>query len=165
MQNGFTLLELLFSLVIVSIGMSLSFVGYQRLISEFELKRSYALFQHQTRVARQEALNSGVTMVYCALDSNLNQCTSDFNSGFDLFVDHNNNGAHEPSEPIIWITSELPTQIRIHSNLIAFRFLANGYLATAGRIDLCGEGLDKNYALVLSRSASSRLELSDDCSF
>lgn len=93
-RNGFSLIELLVTLAVLAIALSLTAPGFGRLLEEHRLQVATQELQSALNQARTTAVLSGQPVSIAALDGNWEQ-------GWTLFVDRNNNGIREPSEQLL----------------------------------------------------------------
>ncbi|AGI22826.1 methylation [Pseudomonas sp. ATCC 13867] len=93
-RTGFSLIELLVALAILAIALSIAAPGFGQLIEEHRLQVATQELQSALNQARATAALSGQPVSIAALEGNWAQ-------GWTLFVDSNNNGVREPSEPLL----------------------------------------------------------------
>lgn len=107
--SGFTLIELMITIVIASTILVLATPSYERLIRENKLTSATNEFILAIQRAKNEAITRGKTVTLCVSDTfPQTGCTNgtmniDFAIGWITFIDANaDNGPDNPSEDIIW---------------------------------------------------------------
>lgn len=167
-KNGYSLLELLITLLILGVLLSLAFPSFQQQIQRTRLLTETDLLQQGILFARTNAisLNQRVTMAH----------KGSWASGWDIFVDANNNGRLDEGERII-LTQSKELIARIHTsspvdNYVSFTGTGQSHWATgranggfqAGTFTICMEET-KSTQLILARGGRVRLvkESSETC--
>ncbi|WP_075179690.1 GspH/FimT family pseudopilin [Neptunomonas phycophila] len=114
-QKGFSLIELLVTLVISVIIITLAIPAFTRWISQNELSSSALLFRHVMSDARSEAVKLGRPVRLCSRDGALLACagtsltgTRDWSHGAILFLDVDDNRAFEANTDLLLRAFELP---------------------------------------------------------
>lgn len=162
-QRGLTLLELLITLIILSLLLTIGLPGFQRQIEETRTLTMTQTLQDAIQLARQRAVsrNGRVTL----------RPLGDWERGWELFDDENHNGVRDDGEHIV-LTHQLPPDLgglSISSNSKLRR--AVSYVGTgesrhpsgsvlggfqAGRLTICSPDRSQGYELVLSRMGRMR---------
>lgn len=110
-QVGFTLLELMITLAIAAILLSVGIPSFSALIKDSHLTVSNNDLVTAFNVARSEAVKRGVRVTVCK-SANQTSCTTSngWEQGWLVFTDENNNGAYN---------SATETLLRVHPVLEA----------------------------------------------
>jgi type IV fimbrial biogenesis protein FimT len=146
-ENGFTLIELMITLVVVSILLAAAvpylgdFTRNNRLVSQTNH------FVTAVQLARSEAVKRGVNTVICP-SSNQTSCSgnaADWQNGWLVFSDYNLNGSLEPgaSAPLCEDTEDCVMQAgsglsnnnTLTTTATLLRFLPAGTASNAGAVD------------------------------
>lgn len=93
-KNGYSLLELLITLVIFAVLISLALPSFKHQVQRTRLVTEAEALQQSILLTRTRAisLNQRVTMAH----------HGSWSHGWDIFVDENNNGKMDEGESIIW---------------------------------------------------------------
>lgn len=162
-QPGFTLPELLTTLVVAAILTALAAPGFTQLIRDSRLESTLNHFIDSTNTARSYAVksNSRVTM----------SSKSNWNNGWEIHYDSNHNGQHDTGEQVLASTAPIHESLEITGNrpvadYISYLGTGESHWATgssagawqAGTISVCPKGNGEGYQLVLSRGGRLRKE-------
>ncbi len=170
-QRGFTLLELLITLVILTLLLS---VGLPQLQSQVEDNRTLTMtqsLQEALAATRHRAISRNGRATLRALGS--------WEQGWELFDDLNHNGSRDPGEPLVISHNAQGDGLSISGN----RWVADyvSYIGTgesrhasgtprggfqAGAITVCSASGETGYKLVLARMGRVRRAAAtpSDCS-
>lgn len=169
-QRGFTLLELLVTLIVLSILLG---VGLPRLQAQIEQTRTLTLTQHlqqAMQAARHRAISRNGRATLRPLGS--------WENGWELFDDTNHNAERDAGERLV-LSHRIDSEgVSIEGNDKVDRYISyvgtgesrhatgtprGGFLA--GTITICGESEAANYKLVLARMGRVRREAieADEC--
>ena len=157
-ENGFTLVELLISIVIVTTLLALGVPSIKDFMKNNRLGAQSNALVTGLQVARSEAVKRGADTVICA-SSNLTSCTgsADWDKGWIVFSDLNTNGTpdvggsaplcEETEDCMLRTSGALSGKHKITSTAANLRFLATG-LATNGNftLNLVADDCERNQA-------------------
>ena len=113
-QQGFSLLELLVSLAIFSILMSIMMPAMSSMIAQNKVTATLNSFVSKFHVARSNAISSGIHTIVCpSRDQSSCDNSFDWSDGLIVFADRNNDRQRDEDEPLIhvWSTNEDDIQI------------------------------------------------------
>ncbi|MBC5785009.1 GspH/FimT family pseudopilin [Ramlibacter sp. USB13] len=115
--RAFTLLELLVTLCVASVLLSVAVPSLARLHASAQLSTIARGFLESLRLARSEAVKRGGRVVMCK-SANGTTCadTGGWDQGWIIFQDNNANGAHEANETLIQQTQALDRDVVLTGN-------------------------------------------------
>lgn len=159
---GFTLLELMISLIILSILLFLAVPSFTSQIQKSRTETAARTLADAIETARNKAVFLNQRTVLMAM--------SDWHNGWELFVDENNNGIKEPAEQVILKQDKL-IDVKIRDNFRIpkqISFIGTGESKTpgmrnrgafiAGTIQICNEPKTAGIKLVLNSIGRLRAE-------
>lgn len=170
-KAGFTLVELLVSVAVLSVLVSMAVPNFQSVVSDTRQASYYNKVASALRYARSEAIKRSAAVSICARASD-NSCGDDWANGMLIFLDATNNGI-----PLVYDGTDTTLRtVRVSSAKISLRasalVLANGTPAVAtvvrfnsrgqpnwinGTMVLCDDrGAKEARALVMTGSGISR---------
>lgn len=150
--SGFTLIELIVTMVLAAIVLTLGIPSFQRIINDNRLATVVNEFVTALNLARSEAIKRGIRVTLCKSD-NGTRCVSSggYEQGWIIFVDTNSNAIVDSDEFIIRVFSSLPagTGMTLSGNLPVAQYVS--YTSTgvtqsingafqAGTLTLCQSG-------------------------
>lgn len=138
---GFTLVEMLVTLVIIGVIASLGVPAMQGLIAPSSMQSWVTSYHHALRSGRQIAVASNLGVTLCALDDD-RRCTGQWDRQLSLFFDRGRTGQlHDPRDLIARTEITGSDQVRVRwSGFGERRFLhvrANGSYRQNGRFVFC----------------------------
>lgn len=155
--RGFTLLELLISLSIFTIILSLGIPSFSAQIQNTKVKTSTQSLLESVELARSQAVMSNRRTTL--------KPTGTWENGWEVFIDSNNNGVRDQDEPLLQAREKI-TGVRITPNsplsrYVSFigsgesRLVGGGF--QAGALTVCPEYTGPGYKLTLARSGRMRM--------
>jgi type IV fimbrial biogenesis protein FimT len=116
-QSGFTLMELIVTLAIAAIVVTLGVPSFREMLRENRLATQTNEFLAALSLARSEAIKRGVRVSLCKSDDGAN-CTSDggYQQGWMVFADPNDNATVDPGEPVLRVYAALPAGMLLTGN-------------------------------------------------
>lgn len=161
--NGFTLIELMITLSIAAILLTVAVPSFQEMLSNNRMSSSQLLFLNAINAARRAAIDHGATGTICASDGGVTCNTTDWTKGWIVHVDRNGDNALDPSE-IIVVKDDLPPTLQIQnvpSNTIVDQivFSSTGVLTPPGTtliFYLCESGRSGETGRRINISAGGR---------
>ena len=146
-RSGFTLLELMVTLAIVAIVLTVGIPSFREMMRENRLATQTNEFLAALALARSEALKRGVRVTLCKSADGAS-CTTDdgYEQGWIVFVDPNNNATVDLGEEILRVYGAMPggltltgnTPVRSYVSYVASgmtRLIGGGF--QAGTLTLC----------------------------
>ena len=176
--GGLTLVELVTTLAVVTIGMTIAVPGILKLSSGSALTTETNLLIGNLHLARSEAIKRGLDVYLCTTD-NGNSCVStiEWSQGYMVFVDTDSDGSRDRDEPLLSLETPESDRVRIRSSTSKYgrkkiRYqptgMARGFTATFTLCDKHGSVAPR--AVIISgtgrpRSSATRADGSAiDCS-
>ena len=94
-QKGFTLVELLITMVVVSILMATGIPSFMQFIKNNRITGQANSFIVSIQMARNEAVKRGAGTTLCAANADMDACSgsNDWSTGWIIFLDLNRDGA------------------------------------------------------------------------
>ncbi|MEP6790575.1 MAG: GspH/FimT family pseudopilin [Ramlibacter sp.] len=168
--RGFTLVEMLVSLVITSILMSAAIPSMTAAVDSIRLSSASSMFISALHLARSEAIKRNGRVVVCKSADGVSCAVSGgWEQGWIVFHDANGNGLREGSETIVLHEHALSAGLKLAGNLNVARYVSYTALGTAklvdgafqaGTLTLCKHAADGGNAhqIVLSATGRPRLQ-------
>lgn len=165
---GFTLLEALVVVALLGILVSLAAPAMGDLQTKFRLQAQAEGFLDSLILARSEALRRQQRVSLCARASD-SACdtTGQWNQGWLVFVDSNDNALRDPEEPLIENHAALPQGSMVASNSTVRRYFSynsegrsmaiNGAFM-AGTMRFCQPSKSAGWQVVINALGKPRIE-------
>lgn len=164
---GFTLYELLITLAVIAITLSLGIPSFNKTIQSNRTKTAALTLLEAIETARSTAVFHNQSTILSAVNNR-------WYEGWTLFVDNNNNEVIDEDDKIINVNEGLEAVVTTASSpmnhYVAFigtgegrQLTARGFLS--GNIKICPKTQGEGYKLVLSKGGRTRVEKlsSTDC--
>lgn len=160
-QTGITLVELLITLVIISLLLALSGPSYNSLVNASKRDAEVNDLLAFMVMARHESIMSGEIVTLCPLNTK-KECGRDWNGELHLFKDPENKRALSNDRQVIRTLPATSTGKRVVRSLSRsyFQYRPNGMiLSDLGNITWCPENEDPKTAghIIVSRGGRVRL--------
>jgi len=167
-SHGLTLLELLITITILCIVLTIGIPSFTKQISETRTKTATLALLEAIETTRSIAVSLDKRTILIATNKKWHQ-------GWTLFVDNNADGTLDQGDEIIQVREELDAVMTTASSpmnsYIAFvgtgegrQLVTNGFLS--GNIKICPKIKGEGYSLILSKGGRTRLNklTNADCS-
>lgn len=156
--KGFTLIELIITLTIAAVLVSLAAPSFRDVIKNNRLSAQYNELLTSMSLTRSEAVKRGTDIII------LSKNGANWQSGWTVFNDTNNNNTPDTSE-IIRVGSPASTGITIKANnsISRITYHASGLASNAGTFTLCDDRTSpEKYAKALIINAVGRVRSAID---
>lgn len=162
-QSGFTLIELLIAIAVAAIVLSLGVPSFERIIERNQLTANVNKLVTTLNLARSEAIKRNQRVKICDSTDGANCGAGNYEQGWIVFVDENNNGVLDnPNEELIQVYEALPTNFTINPNLTLgvndVSFQTNGRANRGGNFILCkNNDVTKAKVIILDMNGRARV--------
>ena len=152
-QNGFTLVELLITIVVVSVLLATAIPSFMQFVKNNRITSQANSFVVSTQMARNEAVKRGAGTTLCAANADLDDCSgsTDWSTGWIAFSDLNRDGVIDAgteacleTEDCLINTVAGPIRSTLTADSSSIRFLPTGHTAN-GPITLTLKADDCEY--------------------
>ena len=164
--KGFTLVELMVSISILSILVTLSVTNLNSFTIKTRVDNEISELQRLLLTTRNYAINSGEKVTICPLNTN-NICTTNWHDELSVFIDSNNNQRFEPTAQELQIKVKAAVthgdQLVYGKNRTRITYKPTGQLSglTNGTFRYCPLGYQE-YSRGIIIARSGRLYVSTD---
>lgn len=164
-RKGFTLVELMITIVVAAILIGLAVPGYFNLIQNNQIVGTVNKLSASLNYARLEAIKRGEQVSVCAASSSaLSACgtAAQWGQGWIVFVDENDNNAIDAADTLIRVNEQLPTGVTVTTTAAIVSYDGTGFLSSnATTFTLSATGCTGNSGRQLAISGSGRLAISN----
>lgn len=141
-QSGFTLVELMVTLAVAAILLTLAVPNFRDFLLNNRLTATANDFIAAANLARSEAIKRGRDATICASDTTAANptCTgvTDWGVGWLVWVDADGDGALDADERLR-VFDPVPGGMTFTANQAQFRFASSGTVNATGTITLCDD--------------------------
>lgn len=164
-ERGVTLVELLFTLAILALALSIAAPSFSELLRDQRTSAAAQELRNALDFARESAAHSGQPISVAAING-------EWTSGWEVFVDSGNHGTHSLQQPPLAVHGPLSgISVRTDGNSRHYlHFTPRGNAIQpngafhAGTLTLCGEGRS-SYRLVFNKAGRIRSEAGSTTDF
>lgn len=164
-NSGFTLIELMVTLSVLAIIVSLSGPSFTHLIKQQKASTEARKLISLIFLGRSEAIKANKFATLCHSNNAL-QCNGIWSDGWLLFIDNNKNAQREPGEQIIKSGSlgyDYQLSLSAFGSQHHVKFTPLGLtLSQNGTFKLCPKDNDRHYARAIIFSKTARARLAKD---
>lgn len=165
---GFTLVEILISIAIMSIVSIICIPYFNEVMAKQEAQRLPFLLTIHIQKARNAAVTYRKNVVICPTH-NFEDCSTDWNSGLMMFIDQNRNRRHDLTEQILEQTDldleygQLTWRGSLGIQAIALKPSSGPALGSMGSFYYCAQHGQAHKKVLLNKMAITRIESPLSC--
>jgi len=160
-QNGFTLIELMVTLSVAIIVLSVGVPNYRGFVQDSLLVTQSNSFHSAIALTKSEAIKRSNRVTLCPSSDGTN-CTGGtvWSNGWIVFTNPNGNAAVEAGEEILQVGAALTGGSSLSGTQDRITFTANGFsMGSNGRFNLCdSRGASYSKVIVLNNQGRIRAE-------
>tara|TARA_R110002049_G_scaffold252264_1_gene427132 strand:+ start:267129 stop:267677 length:549 start_codon:yes stop_codon:yes gene_type:complete len=168
---GFTVIELMLTIAVAGVILSLGVPSFIGLVERNQLTSGINEFISSMSLARSEAIKRNQRVSICPSSNGETCAGNQYENGWIIYVDRNSNGSRQTgSEELIWVSDALPERMTLRGDGCcgnSIPYLASGQISgIAGNIHLCKENdADRSRKITINTFGRARLDSagSDDC--
>lgn len=166
-HDGVTLIELLVTLSIAVILMTVAVPGFQDFFSRYRLDSATSEFLASLNLARSEAIRRGVKVSICKSKTGTN-CTphASWRDGWVVFINPNDNNSVDDGEEVVRVHQALPAAVTLSSDFPSrMTYKADGSITNrvGGSFYFCHGRLEDARRIVVIGTGRARLENATTC--
>jgi type IV fimbrial biogenesis protein FimT len=169
--SGFTIIELMLTIAVAAVILSIGVPSYQGLMERNQLTSGINQFISSMSLARSEAIKRNQRVLICPSNDGATCSGIQYESGWIIFVDRNSNGSRQVgAEELIWVSESLPASMTLRGTGCCddnIPYLASGQInGIAGSMHLCkSNDPDKSKKIVINTFGRVQLDTagSSDC--
>ncbi len=157
-QHGVTLLELMVTLSIMVILMTVAVPSFQDLIRSNRLSGITTEFMGRINYARSEAVKRGIPVTLCR-SANGTACAASgaWSQGMIVFLDTNGDGSVDVGETVLRQSGGAPETYTIIGSVNAITYAGNGSTANTGTIAICRDSDEARAQNIIVTAAGTRI--------
>ena len=162
-ESAFTLIELMITLAVAAVVLTIGVPGFGRIIENNQLATTTNSFVSSLTFARSEAVkrNEAVTICRGSVSTNC-AAAAGYEQGWLVFIDNNASSTYDASDELLRVNEALPSNFTLRGNgqyQSVFRYTSKGRVAAInGRFVLCkGGDLEKSRAVFIETTGRTRL--------
>jgi type IV fimbrial biogenesis protein FimT len=163
-KNGFTLVELVVSISIAGILITIAIPSFSHIIANTKLRSQLQILFSHHQLARSEAIKTNQRITLCK-SRNATQCTpeSTWTEGWIVFTDSDLDKRVNNTDRIIMvqqpITSGLTLNYRGFGSFNYISYFSDGRSTTNGTFTLCNQyGSSEAKSVIISRTGRARID-------
>ncbi len=158
-KTGFTLIELMMTLVVSTTLISIAVPNLSSLYEYYRADSSIRIIQQTLQLARNSAISYGIRVTVCPLIEN--QCTDNWNLGLAVFIDSGSPNVIDNNDEVLIKTNAFYHDDFIVYNRTAIRFQADGLASgTNGTLKYCPSSVKSEYSKAVIINQSGRVRFS-----
>ena len=143
-RQGFTLLELLITLVIVVVLVAMGAPAMTGLLERMRVEDAVSRWQADLTYARQAAATYNTIVTLCPVGADSaggaeKSCADDWSRGYSIFMDGDGNGAVNEGDEVLHrrLAVDQRDHTRASDGMTLIRFDTEGFTQTAGTLVYC----------------------------
>lgn len=157
--RGFNLIELMATVTIASILMSIGLPTFKSIQLQIRAKSNISTIQHSLQFARNMAINYGTRVTVCPLVDG--KCDTNWQAGYTIFLDTGISNQLDAGDTILKQISPFHSDDIVQYNRKAVRFLPDGLASgTNGTLTYCPETHTSPYSKAVIVNQAGRVRYS-----
>jgi len=164
-QRGFSLIELMITIAIAGILMSLALPSFKKTLQNSKLISMHNELLSSLSLTRNIAISRGSFATLCKSNQAGDDCDSDasWKDGWIIFLDRDNNGSVNNDEEVIALNNALPKNVTIKFSRDRVTYGAQGYaIGYSGTVTFCDDLHNGNKrGMLISSNGHIRVATSD----
>ncbi|MDW3095894.1 MAG: GspH/FimT family pseudopilin [Gammaproteobacteria bacterium] len=167
---GFTIVELMLTIVVAAVILSIGVPSFQGLMERNQLTSSINEFISSLTLARSEAIRRNSPVALCASADGENCGGAGYEVGWIVYVNENSDGDRDAGEELLWVHDSLPASLTLRGTGCCINnipYLASGRVSGInGSVNLCKDNdLGKSKKITIITSGRVRLNegATNDC--
>ncbi len=158
-NNGFTLVELMITLVVSTVLISITVPNFNSLYEHYRADSSIRVIQQTLQMARNIAINYGIRVTVCPIIKN--ECSDDWTIGITVFIDSGVSNVIDGQDEIMIKTGRFHQGDFVTYNRGAIRFQIDGLASgTNGTLKYCPSSTTSQYSKAVIINQSGRIRFS-----
>lgn len=160
-QNGFTLIELMITIAIASILLTIGLPQLTELHQAYRADSAIKVIQQTLQYARNTAISYGLRVTVCPLKDN--QCTNDWHLGLVVFTDSGVSNQIDGNDKLLLQTGSFDSNDLMFYNRSAARFQPDGLASGSnGTFKYCPGSADSPYSKAVIINQAGRVRFSTE---
>ena len=164
-QRGFTLIELIITIAIAGILMSLALPSFKKTLQNNKLTSMHNELLSSLSLARNTAISRGSFATLCKSNQAGDNCDSSasWKDGWIVFLDRDDSGSVNNDEEVISLNNALPKKVSISFSRNRVTYGAQGYaIGYSGVVTFCDDlDNDNKKGMIISSNGHIRVATSD----
>ena len=163
--TGFTIIELMLTIAVAAVILTLGVPSFQGLMERNQLTSGINSFISSMSPARSEAIKRNQRVSICPRGNGETCVGNQYENGWIIFVGRNSNGTRQSAtEELIWVSDPLPGNMTLRGEGCCddgIPYLASGQInGIAGSIHLCKDN-DNDRSIKISINTFGRARLDE----
>ncbi|QYK06208.1 GspH/FimT family pseudopilin [Shewanella zhangzhouensis] len=160
-QTGFTLIELMITIAIASILLTIGLTQLTELHQAYRADAAIKVIQQTLQYARNTAISYGLRVTVCPLKDN--QCTNDWHLGLAVFTDSGVSNQIDGNDKLLLQTGSFDSNDLMSYNRSAARFQPDGLASGSnGTFKYCPGSADSPYSKAVIINQAGRVRFSTE---
>ena len=163
LNRGFTLIELMVTLAIAAIVLSIGIPSFKNIIKENNQATLLNEFTSYVNFAKSTAVTQGAVVVLCPRNTAGTDCNSSgsWDDGWIVFVDSNEDGDKDNGDTLLKVHESIDDDFNITTSSTSVEINAKGFVSANSTFTFC-DSRGSNYAVAKILSKTGRMSSSTD---